>query len=147
MFVMSRVIIVNSNNAAFRESTEAAAQRVFVQFGDSLPDARLLCFFDETDSLHFKNGRATRGLYWPVDEDLWKAAPDYVKEHLAVRHNSGLLTNAFDHFIYLHGSTCRNEIGLTITFAHELQHFTQRMLVPDLHAAGLLIVNLSRETI
>jgi hypothetical protein len=34
----------------------------------------------------------------------------------------------FDHLIYLHGSTCMSDVGLTLTLAtlaHELQHFIQ----------------------
>jgi len=32
----------------------------------------------------------------------------------------------FDYVIYLHGSTCVDRVGLTMTFAHELQHFVQQ---------------------
>jgi hypothetical protein len=32
---------------------------------------------------------------------------------------------AFDDFVYLHGTTCGEDIALSMTFAHELQHCIQ----------------------
>src|SRR5438046_1286133 len=34
-------------------------------------------------------------------------------------------TQNFHQMIYLHGNTCSTEVGLVMTFAHELQHFVQ----------------------
>jgi hypothetical protein len=54
---------------------------------------------------------------------------------------------AFDDFIYLHGSTCSNDVGLTMTLAHEVQHFMQRTHRTRLWAANTLIPNLTKATI
>src|SRR5262249_53629348 len=116
-------------------------------FRDKLPEARLLCFFDDEDWSKFKAGRATRGLYSPVNDDLLEAAPEYVQEQLVMSTPSGLRVNAFDHFIYLHCSTCKDPRGLTMTFAHELHHFLQYMNTPLLWAAGSLIPQLKETTL
>ena len=143
---MRTVIVVKSEDPFLKEARETAARRLLAGF-DAPPDARLLCFFDNNDWPGFKSGRATRGLYSPVDEHLWDSAPTYVREQIGTNAKSGLLTNAFEHFIYLHGSTCSSEISMTMTFAHELQHFLQEVRVPHLRRAGWLITNLSKDTI
>jgi len=48
----------------------------------------------------------------------------------------------FASVIYLHGSTCEKDVGLTITFAHELQHFLQYANERRLWAVNSLLVNL-----
>ena len=54
---------------------------------------------------------------------------------------------AFDDFIYLHGSTCSSAMGLTMTLAHELQHFIQHSQQTRLWAANSLIPKLKKATI
>jgi hypothetical protein len=54
---------------------------------------------------------------------------------------------AFDHGIYLYGSTCADETALTMTFAHELQHFIQYGFNRKLWAEGRLITFLPKEVI
>jgi hypothetical protein len=143
---MERIICVKSKDETAKNQRCAAAQRVVEAFGDKLPEAKLLCFFDDEDWWKFKRGKATRGLYSPVDYDLWEGAPEYVKEQLCIAMPGGQSVNAFNHFIYLHGSTCNDVKGLTITFAHELHHFRQYMNSPLLWAAGSLIPQLKKET-
>jgi hypothetical protein len=53
----------------------------------------------------------------------------------------------FDHGIYLYGSTCSDETGLVMTFAHELQHFVQYAFNRRLWAEGRLATNLPRALI
>jgi hypothetical protein len=53
----------------------------------------------------------------------------------------------FDHVIYLHGSTCTDKIGLTMTFAHELQHVVQYVTVPNLLSANNLVRLLPKQVI
>ena len=53
----------------------------------------------------------------------------------------------FDELIYLHGSTCASEVGLTMTFAHELQHFVQHGNMLTLWAANTLIPQLPKSVI
>lgn len=63
---------------------------------------------------------ANRGVYFRKNYALFQQLPPYVTEY-AFRGGWPVL----DDVIYLHGTTCADEIGLTMTFAHELQHFIQ----------------------
>jgi hypothetical protein len=54
---------------------------------------------------------------------------------------------AFDHVIYLHGSSCEDPVGLTMTLAHELQHFVQYGSARKVWAENSLIPMLSRDVI
>ena len=47
--------------------------------------------------------------------------------------------------IYLHGSTRETDIGLTLTFAHELQHFIQYAHKQRLWALNTLLTNLGSD--
>src|SRR6202020_1026015 len=53
----------------------------------------------------------------------------------------------FDDFVYLHGATCAGDIALTMTLAHELQHFTQHADHTRLWAANSLVPNLHKTAI
>jgi hypothetical protein len=53
---------------------------------------------------------------------------------------------AFEHFIYLHGSICKDPVGLTMTFAHELHHFVQSVCSPIAASASRLVYALKYET-
>jgi hypothetical protein len=53
----------------------------------------------------------------------------------------------FDDLIYLHGSTCSSDMGLTMTLAHELQHFIQHSERTQLWAANSLIPKLKKTTV
>jgi hypothetical protein len=143
---MSPKIVVISDQEIVKEQREAAARRVIDAYGE-LPEARLLCFFDDQDWLKFKRGKATRGLYSPVRDELLEDSPAWVREQLVSIGTSGLCVNAFDHLIYVHGSTCSDHRGLTLTFAHELHHFRQYMNTPRLSAASSLIQELKKETL
>jgi hypothetical protein len=88
-------------------------------------------------------GAANRGFNEPLceplfDMTLWFYYPDDLKDLILVEDSSGLV---FDHVIYLQGSACGSEVGLTITFAHELQHFVQYMTNRKLWAQNTLIQN------
>jgi hypothetical protein len=135
-------IRVRCPDAAIKRSREQMAQRVMDQFDNRLPGASVLCFFDDQDwqSLREAHGRAIRGLYTPVkpSDDVWNIAPSYLLESLF--DDSG--RPAFESFIYLHGSTCATDIGLAMTFSHELQHFVQRCTSLRLWAANTLVSQL-----
>jgi len=141
---MVRKIVVQSTVTKHRE---AAAQRVIDAYGDKLPEARLLCFFDDQDWPKFKSNEATRGLYWRVNDALFECAPEYLTEQLQTVRPGGLLVNAFDHLVYVHNSACSDDRGLTLTFAHELQHFRQNVNTPLLWAVSSLIPQLKKETL
>jgi hypothetical protein len=123
-------IVVRSKDPAIKARREALAERVLAHFGDTLPNENLLCFFDEEDFRKLKDdvGAANRGLYQTIDvhalrfwvDEYWGAWPHYVQECIVDGDE-----RLFDHLIYLHGSSCSKDVGLTMTFAHELQHFVQ----------------------
>jgi hypothetical protein len=86
-------------------------------------------------------GAANRGFYEALCEPLyemtlWDYYPDYLRDRIFIQ------VREFDHVIYLQGSTCTSEVGLAITFAHELQHFVQYMTTRQLWAQNRLIPEL-----
>ena len=54
---------------------------------------------------------------------------------------------AFDDFIYMHGSTSYDSLSLTMTLAHELQHFVQHESAISLWAANSLVPKLPNDVI
>jgi hypothetical protein len=130
---------------------KAVAQQVVNYFGESVLPSNLLCFLDDADTPDIKNqyGIANRALYGPVHDPTSLAIfPSYVTDCILMEDTiSGSLELAFDNLVYLHGSTCEDEIGLTMALAHELQHAVQRTTVRKLWAVNTLIPNLSRATI
>ena len=136
---MPSTIKVKSADAAIRKQREATAERVIDYFGNKLPNDHVLCFFDDGawQALKDEKGLSVRGFYSPITAvrlaGWWGDVPNYLKDYLIV---DGELP--FDHLIYLLGSTCSTEIGLAMTFAHELQHFVQRTTARELWAANAL---------
>lgn len=82
---------------------------------------------------------ANRGVYMRRDSSPaeWQEACTFI----------GSLPD-FDNLIYIHGSTCSKEVALTMTLAHELQHFVQYGTAPRLFAENTLayvtLANLGR---
>lgn len=143
---MPLTLIVKSTDDTVRKEREESAQRVVACVGCQAPGPRLLCFLDDVEWQAFKteNGIANRGFYARVrsGDPHWRIAPSYVLAGVFV---DGVAT--VDDFIYLHGTTCSNDIGLTMTLAHELQHFMQRTGHTKLWAANTLIPNLQKSAI
>lgn len=149
---MSTIVKVESHDPAVRVQRETVAQRVLTQFGDRLPDLRLLCFLDKEDWQPFRDyaGEANRGFYTPLKQDTfaWSLWPDYVTAHIFVNGSASIsVGRAFDHVIYLHGSSCEDQVGLTMTLAHELQHFVQYGSARKIWAENSLIPMLSKDVI
>jgi hypothetical protein len=94
--------------------------------------------FDDEDwqALKDEQGPSIRGLYTDLRRRIaWhEVAPEYLMECLFIDGRW-----VFDSFIYLHGSTCSKKVGLTMTFAHELQHFVQQHSMPRMWAANRLL--------
>ena len=120
---------------------EEAARRVLLAFGQ-LPSRRLLCFFDDQDCWTFKDenfgfGKGNRGLSGPVtnpaDLEGW---PFDVTYRLYPAYSSNENEPAFDFVTYLHNSSCEDPVGMTMTFAHELQHFVQWATMPAVWEAN-----------
>jgi hypothetical protein len=124
-------IKVKTADGVIRKQRDEAAQHVITNFGNRLPELRLLCFFDDQDWLALRGPgmAANRGIYI-------RKGSSPAEWHEACTFVDGLLD--FDNFIYLHGSTCSNDVGLTMTFAHELQHFVQYGFAPRLSAENTL---------
>ena len=143
MDTVAPTIYVKAQDPLVKAIRETTAQRVLTQFGKQVPDGRLLCFFDDVDHQPLKDriGAANRGFCEPLCEPLyemtlWDYYPDYLRDLIFIQ------VREFDHVIYLHGSTCSSEVGLAITFAHELQHFVQYMTARKLWALNTLIPHL-----
>ena len=91
-------------------------------------------------------GEGNRGFHWPIsDRTAFAGWPQYVTQCIFVDDPTSFwYKRVFDHVIYLHGSTCVNRVGMTMTFAHELQHVIQRIQVPELLTANGLFRHLPK---
>ena len=144
---MAITVKVRSEDPTLRTQRKAAAKRVVDYFGSCLPTSyRLLCFLDDTDWIAFKQdyGAANRALYAPLKQNTFRfdRTPwlDYVTGCIFVDDGVSMpFPRAFDHVIYLHGSSCTDETGLTMTMAHELQHVVQHSNALLAWAANVLI--------
>jgi hypothetical protein len=143
---MSITIKVKSEHEATRIQREKAAQCVVSHFDLCLPTSKVLCFLDDEDPSSLKQafGAANRGLSGTVkDGDDLSVWPDYVRKCMHVDHNVYPYTRrVIDQLVYLHGSTCSDEVGLTMTLAHELQHAIQHDRVRKVWAVNSLIRSL-----
>jgi hypothetical protein len=149
---VSLKIEVKSYDGAVKANRQAAAQRVVDEFGNGLPDLRLLAFFDDEDWNYFRDelGASNRGLYTPIKSGnfQWEIWPHYVKECILVDDPSSfLLKQDVDHVIYIHGTTCADDVGLIMTFSHELQHFIQYGFCRKLWAENFLLPRLPKNVI
>jgi hypothetical protein len=141
-YIVPTTVRAKAPEDSVRIAREAAAQTVITHFRTQFSDARLLCLLDDDDwqALKHEVGIANRGFFFHVREGPlpWLlGALGYVQELLLVDGQ-----RAFDDFIYLHGSSCSNPLSLTLTLAHELQHFVQHESALDLWAANSLIPQL-----
>jgi hypothetical protein len=139
---MPPTVKVKTSDSLVKKQREEIAQVVLDQFGDLIPDCRLLCFFDDEDCQEFKliMGEGNRGFHRPInDSSAFAGWPSYLTDCIFVDDPSSIwYKRVYDRVIYLHGSTCADRVGMTMTFAHELQHVIQRIQVPELlNANGL----------
>ncbi len=142
---------VKTEDHAVKIQRKAAAQRVIDYFGLSLPGSRLLCFLDEVGSSPVRDdlGPANRALYAPIHDiaDL-EGWPNCVRNCIYPSDPYGGRARVVDDFVYLRGSTCVDDVGLTMSLAHELQHAIQHSKARELWAVNGLVANdLSPETI
>jgi hypothetical protein len=130
---------------------------VLREFGDGLPELRLLAFFDDHDWAEIKSpppwglGPENRGFYTAIKKDTfrgnWNWPQCMTNKIFGNTHWAADDERFFDHLIYLHGTTCADATGLVMTFSHELQHFAQYGFRRELWAVGRLIHNLPKEII
>lgn len=151
---MSILLKVRSYDPAIERERRDIGESVVREFGDGLPDLRLLVFFDDQDCEALKQeiGKANRGFYKPLKPDQdgkingWYLLPQYVQAAVFVSEPpSYSVRKVADHLIYLHGGTCANPTSLVMTFAHELQHFVQHGNNMELWAASTVLFNLERD--
>ncbi len=145
---MPPFVKVKASDSAVKKQREDDARRVLDEFGDLLPDCRLLCFFDDEDCQEFKliMGQGNRAFHTPItDNTPFAGWPEYITESIFVDDPASFLfKRMFDHVIYLHGSTCADLVGMTMSFAHELQHVIQHVTVPKLLVANGLFRHLPK---
>jgi len=150
---MSILVKVKSHDPAVTQERHEIAESVIREFGDGVPDLRLLAFFDDQDCEPLKRelGKANRGLYMPLKPggggiNGWYTLPEYVQEAVfPAEPPLYKVQKVADHLIYLHGSTCANRTSLVMTFSHELQHFVQYGKSPELWAASTVLLNWKKD--
>ncbi len=110
------------------------ARRVADHFERRLPDLRLLVFLDSVEWYELKQcagDDSDRGVFHPIGDRYYQCMewPMSVKKELVEiiwqADNTFKKIFGVDAVIYLHGSTCTTEESLTMTLAHEIQHFIQ----------------------
>ena len=140
---MPVTVKVKSEERATKVQREAAAQRVVSNFDVCLPHSRVLCFLDDEDPRSLKNafGEANRGLSGTIkDGDLLLPWPFYVPKCLFLNADVHPFTGRIiDQLVYLYDATCADEVGLTMTLAHELQHAVQHDKMRKVWAVNSLI--------
>jgi hypothetical protein len=144
---------VRTEDAALQATREASALSVVNYFGQRVHSTDVLCFFDCEDSAQLRHeySEVTRGFYQPlkgyITSDTWRDTyqywPGYLRDLLFVSDPDGFPPRStYRGLIYLFGSTCQEATGLTMTFAHELQHLMQHERSPRLWVANTLLTNL-----
>ena len=141
---MPVIVKVKSKHDATRMQREKAAQRVVSHFGLCAPKSTVLCFLDDENPPGLKRafGAANRGIYGIVrdGDDLSRGVwpwPDYLSKSVQVDDR-----RVIDELIYLYDGTCSDDVGLTMTLAHELQHATQHDKERRVWAVNSLVRNL-----
>jgi hypothetical protein len=144
---MPPTVKVKASDSLVKREREEIAQRVLAQFGDSLADCRLLCFFDDEDWQQFKldMGEDNRAFHTIIsDSTRFTGWPKYITDYILVGPSSFFRKRVFDQVVYLHGSACADSVGMIMSFAHELQHVIQRVNVPELLTANGLFRHLPK---
>jgi len=139
---------VKASDSPVKKRREQIAQLVLDQFGDSLYDCRVLCFFDDEDCEELKLltglGAANRAFHTTIGESsAFQGWPKYVTDCIVDFERNPIRRRLLvDQVVYLHGGACADCVGMTMSFAHELQHVMQRLKVPKLLTANLLFRHL-----
>jgi hypothetical protein len=150
---MPLTLEVRGRDDSVKEQRRAWAARVIEYFSDKLPTLRLLVFVDDTDAPTLTTGPTMRGRFQPTSKQHFNATcwPRVLAEKLrTININAPESTFHYDAVIYVPDSTCNgetNEASLTMTPAHELQHFIQYGSNRDLWAWNTVPGNLLKTTI
>jgi hypothetical protein len=137
---------------ALKSHRESVCKRVRARFESHFriaSEPRVICIFDDQDFGHLKEefgGQTNRAVHWPIRGQGISLWPWYLQDVIAQPdYRTGDVAWPFTSVIYLHGSTCESDIGLTLSFAHELQHFLQYVQDKPLWALNTLLINLRHE--
>jgi hypothetical protein len=117
---------------AAHEQKNLVCQNTKMQMNRDLSRATktVICLIDDQDHIRAKGGE--RGFFSPVElPEVRFLIPQYFLDPVVdFNYQSMTMERLYDSLIYIHGSTSWSEdrfleIGLTLTLAHELQHFIQ----------------------
>jgi hypothetical protein len=148
---MSVTVFVATADKAVKEQRNAAALKVIEFFGDTFPDLRVKVLLDRTDWPKMKaHGAENRGAFYPVNESVYRGTgwPERLRDELAtVDQVAWKLVYKCEAAVYLHNSTCQQLDMLTMTLAHELQHFVQYASAREMWACNTLVTQLHQDTI
>jgi hypothetical protein len=138
-------LVVKSDDSAVKEQRESTARRVIDYFGDGLPPTKLLCFLDDNIPLNLTE---ERGLYMPIRNMAdFDGRLSQVRNCVYRRNFDGSRSRVIAELVYLHGTTCKDDVGLTMTLAHELQHAIQYNNVRRLWAVNGIVTRLHERVI
>jgi hypothetical protein len=120
----------------------------FEQYFRIPAEPRVACIFAKDDCIKSQLGRdvAERGGFMPTNGMVLGHFPQYVRDIIApINKQTRKCADPYAGMVILHGSTCGSDIGLTLTFAHELQHFLQCTNAKPLWALNRLLIGLRNE--
>jgi|ERR1035438_1002511 hypothetical protein len=136
---------VEGDNAEVVRHREDLARKVLDYFDQHsiLPDWRVICLLDDTDfqELKLRAGEANRGIHLCLENAaLPSLIPQRFWDTLRPFDRATMkCLSVFDSAVYLHGSTCEADIGLTLSLAHELRHSFQYSTEPQICAANKML--------
>jgi hypothetical protein len=148
---MSVTFVITTSDKAVRKQRRDTASKVIKYFAEVLPDLRLKVILDcmEWDEIK-ANGEENRGLFALINEHEFHDMnwPLHFRDRLAIVNEQTLkISYTCDAAIYLHNSTCESTESLTMTLAHEMQHFVQYGNNRTIFAFNNLILKLPRRTL
>lgn len=130
-------VVVGLEDLEKRTRRQNLARRVMNSVDAAIPEHRVLCLLDGVDCEYLKDasGGVNRGGCFQDPE------PE-VRQHVLGRLQKlggPESLAAYQTLIYLHGSTCSTDVGLSMTLAHEFQHLKQSIGVPPVYVASILV--------
>jgi hypothetical protein len=136
---------VEGNDAEIVRHREDLARKVIDYFDQhsALPDWRVICLLDDRDfqELMHRAGEANRGIHLCLEN---AALPGLIPQRFwdtlrPFDRATMKCLSVFDSVVYLHGSTCEADIGLTLSLAHELRHSFQYSTEPQICSANTML--------
>ena len=146
---MPITVKVKANDPAVSAQRAEVAHRVINYYlGLYATESRLLCFLDDQNPPEFATDSwfPIRGFRKSIHDNTRLAGwPEYLTGCIYV---GDIVLRIVDELVYLFGSTCSgDEVGMTMTLAHELQHTIQRANARKVWAANTLISGLCGDVI